>query len=133
MFHLSNTASMYIVSILRQPSSSTSFRCSCRTLSLCQFNSHSRRGIHGERMESREVTEDGFDGKERNRRIGLAVVFSDGCKNEEIAGHVPSAVCSLLSFVRWRVIISRRTKTRYREINSALVPLSVRPFYQILP
>jgi len=63
-----------------------------------------------------------------NGRIRFAVVFNDGCRNEKIAEHIPF----VLFFVCWRVIISRRTKIHYYDINSALVPLSLRPFYQIL-
>jgi len=72
-----------------QPSSTIPSGCSYRILSRCQFNSHSRRGVHGERSR--------FDGRERNGRIRFAVVFSDGYRNEKIAGHIPSVVffCSL--------------------------------------
>lgn len=117
---------LYTVSI--QPSSSIPSRCFCRTLSRCQFNS--RDGAFTEKGWSREKSRRVcFNGRGRNGRIGLAVVFNDGCRNEETTGHV--YLPSFLSFVRWRVIISRRTKTRYHDIKSALVPLSL-PFFQIL-
>lgn len=106
--------------------------CSCRTLSRCQFNSHSRRGVHGERIEPR-VESQRVLRLERKKWTDCSPrsfsVMDVGMRRQR-GMHLPP----ILSFVRRRVIISRRTKnTHYRDINSTLVPLSLRPFYQILP
>lgn len=124
------SVSTYAISITASTLFVNPFWIFCRTLSRCQFNSHLRRGVHGERNRAtRRITDSAsMCGKGRNGRIGFAIVFPVmGVGRGE-----STCLSPFLSFVCYRVIILRWTKTHYRNINSVLVPLSLRPFYQIL-
>lgn len=65
------------------------------------------------REKSRRGCSDGERG--RNGRIGLAVVFSDGCRNEKTAGHcIPPAISFVCSLSRNYLKTNKDTLSWYK-------------------
>lgn len=100
-----------------------------RTLSRCQFNSHSRRGVHGERIEPREELQRVFRWE---GWIGLAESVSTVVDIEKARmGHVLSAIPFVCLLTSPSVIISGWIMIRYSNINSVLIScLSLYLFYK---
>lgn len=115
--------------ILIQPLSLWTSSGFWRTLSRCQFNSHSRRGVHGERIEPREELQRVFRWE---GWIGLAESVSTVVDIEKARmGHVLSAIPFVCLLTSPSVIISGWIMIRYSNINSVLIScLSLYLFYK---